>query len=414
MTTHLASYRKFIEGSGANLAASFLFTLWILAATTFLPDLGGEGVVSQRGFLTAGSRMAAFGLVVIIVTPSRLFRAVAKPAILLLLTIGVYAMLSASWSSDPVRALGKSGEFLLVIASGAALGQFAAEKRLDFAKLIFWGSLAAIFIYLFLNWIYHGTPLAFRSISVQNRVRLTFGYNHPLVAARILLFGLAGAWGILANPNINRSSKGLIAIAYAIFLALIYLTNARVALGMSALLTAALFFILLSKPARRITFLILLGGAVLATLVILFTPSVNQTLLSMIDLEELLSINGRVKIWVHEFTHLNTLPFYGYGYQAYDLFLTMKAEWATHSHNALIEMFFSFGVFGVIFYLALLVIYLPLVFNIKKEPLLAILFLILIFDSMLSISIVMPTQDAFLLALVGSFGFKRKYDDQHI
>lgn len=411
MTIQYTQLRKFIEGSGANLAAIFLFALWILAATTFLPDLGGQGAVSQRGFITALLRAAAFGLVVIFVSPSRFIRAIFKPAILLLLMIGVYAMLSAAWSSDPVRALGKSGEFLLVIASAAALGQFAAEKRLDYAKLIFWGSLAAIITYLLLNLAYYGSPLAFRQIAGQDRVRLVFGYNHPLVAARILLFGIAGAWGILANPNINRPSKGFIAVAYASFLALIYLTNARVALGMATLLTAALFFILLQNPARRVTFLILLGGFILACFAILFIPAVNQALLSSVDLEELLSINGRVRIWTHEFTHLKKLPIYGYGYQAYDFFLTMKAEWATHSHNALLEMFFSFGVFGVIFYFALLVIYLPLVINIKQEPLLGILFLIIILDSMLSIGIIMPTQDAFVLAFIGSLGLSGKKDD---
>ena len=411
MTIQYTSLRKFVEGSGANQAATFLFALWVLASTTFLPDLGGEGAVSQRGLITASLRLAAFGLVIILVSPSRFFRAISKPAILLLLMIGAYAMLSAAWSSDTVRALGKSGEFLLVIASAAALGQFASEKRLDFAKLIFWGSLVAIFIYLLLNLVYHGSPLAFRQIAGQDRVRLVFGYNHPLVAARILLFGLAGAWGILANPNINRSAKGFIAVSYASFLALIYLTNARVALGMATLLTAALFFILLQNPARRVTFLILLGGSVLACFAILFIPAVNQTLLSSIDLEELLSINGRVRIWTHEFTHLKNLPIYGYGYQAYDFFLTMKAEWATHSHNALLEMFFSFGVFGIIFYFALLVIYLPLILNIKQEPLLGILFLIIILDSMLSIGIIMPTQDAFVLAFIGSLGLSRKKDD---
>lgn len=391
------------HGTSKNsIIASSLFVLLVFSATTFLPGAEEQTVVSSRGAIAAGMKALTIGLTLLFLTPSVMIRGVRRPPILILMIIGALFLLSATWSSDPARAIGKSIEYILVIFSAAAIGQYLKEMGIPLSSWLLNSVLFIIVLYFLVNLVNHGEFFHYRQLYEQDRVRLIFGENHPLVTARILYLALAAIIGrsFIKQPRTKYWIDGFLFIA--IFY-LLLLTNARILTGVMLLITLVWIFIK-SGNRMRVMLMILFGVLMLAGVLLLLIPVTSQWIFARIDIAELLSFNGRVTIWQYAFSKFSDMPFYGFGYQAHDLFLDTSLAWVTSSHNTFIELFFSLGVFGGLLYLGLLFTNLPAVLNIRVAPLPGILIIILFIDSLFSVGLTMPTVDTITLALVGAYG----------
>lgn len=373
----------------------------IFSVTTFLPEDDTTAALSTRTVIEAGLKLLTLLMVIITVTPSVITRGVRNPTVLGLLLLGGLFLLSSIWSSDPIRAIGYSVEYLIVIIAGAGLGRYLKENSIALSGWILTSVMITVISYLLVNLITYGEALTFRAFEAQDRSRLIFGGNHPIVTARIVILGLVA---ILSKHLQNHQLKERIknAILFLVGFWLVWLTNSRILLGMVTFAVIVVLFLSVKTKWRLL--LAAIGAVVISFAALLFVTFSYQQGLSQIDVRELLTFNGRVDIWIAAFSKIHEMPLYGFGYQAHARFLDPSATWANHTHNTFFELLFSLGVIGVGTYFFIFTIILFYLLNFKVSPFVGIWIAIVFIDSFFSVGMTTPSLEPVVFALIGGYG----------
>lgn len=379
-----------------------IFILLTFSVTSFLPEAGGDTVISGRGWIMAALKAATFILALVLLSPSVVVRGLRNPAVLVMLGLGAFLLLSSTWSSDPTRALGKSLEFIIVVVSAAGLGRALRESHQAIHDQILNMVLIVIGLYFIDNYLLYGDWMPFRVFEQQDRVRFIFGNNHPLVTGRVIGYGLSAiiAKSIIDGSVLRRVRFWVIAIGLS---TLLWLTNSRTLIMIIGIIILGVFYARSTQNVRRILMALLLLLLAFLMIAMLFFPEFLYSAFSNTTGQEILSINGRVDIWKSAVSTMEQMPWYGYGYQSHDLFLPSDQSWVTHAHNTFIELLFSIGYFGTIFFIAIWAIFIKHFSNFRTSPFPALVALVLSVDSLLSVGLTVPSFDLLGFVIICAF-----------
>jgi O-antigen ligase len=283
------------------------------------------------------------------------------------LLIGGYtgiALLSALWSEAPTLTLVRGVQ--LAIVAGLAV---ASVRTLGPSRAL-WTACAGVALYTVACTASGPTfPWVAEFADAEYRNRFAWFSVHPIAVGTTAAMATLGILSAVfwAPPTPWRRMLGLPLALYALPLAVILVaTNSRGPLlacvagaGVMVFLRCSVAVrVLLALTATAVLLLMFMAGrdvqALLAT-VETGDSAISQMLLQEQTLDDLLGLNGRLKLWTEASPMMIEHFWLGQGYQASRATMLAIADWAGYAHNALMQSVLDLGVVGTVALVALVI-----------------------------------------------------------
>ena len=325
------------------------------------PDVAGDALNASRLTEFALLLGSAYVLTNIAVVRRYAFNMRGHVVTVSSLYIG-WAMCSTLWSRNPLYTFGKSLEFFLLVYIAALVvvcyRRLPTPPRHGIEGLIIAAALVTIALALASNAILWDNPLHFHYN--EGRVRLSFGYSHPLetgdFCAVIALVAFSSSLSSFARILVT-SLTGTI----------VYLTDSR----------STLIFLILGLCVGVVMRTKSFGARLVSTAaagVVIYAGAVffiqgNLTFLP----PDIVTLNTRTVLW-HEsleiaYAHL----LLGVGYFDTGEYLVPLFEWAGNAHNAYLEAILATGLIGLFLLLVFLAYSVWLCVKTKNHALVVVL-----------------------------------------
>jgi O-antigen ligase len=270
------------------------------------------------------------------------------PALLLWITFGAFAVLSALWAPQPQLAAFK-GLQLIALVTITAITAMQFGSRQAAARLLAWLTTVTLSGAIVLQVLMGGVGSLLQSYEM-GRTRLTVLSIHPLI-----LGGVAGAAAILL---LAQHPRGFDWAAVTFLTAVTVLTAARAPMAVLAVLAIAWIVVRFSTPKYRFAFGIAgVAGAVLLPGILTLLVRSGWSISSLLDgmnTRNFRTLNGRIPLWqetlnrvdVASGSGLNLLN--GLGYASFRYVGLEVYSFAGDAHNALLQVYVELGVIGVL------------------------------------------------------------------
>jgi|GEM_PF-5309367 len=378
-----------------------LLLLIFLAVSRWLPGsdpLSPE--TSSRGILEIFLLCLATLLAVLFFGLDTFFSGFKLPTFIILIFFCAWAAITAIWAPSAVLALGKAAGLLMIVFIVAGLAYQLSQAEVPSEKVIFPALMAFLIFLLIDNRLTYGTFLP--STMILDRQRLLLGHNHPnesaIYLATLIFFCVFLAYG----SSRSRQLFLFLTVFFALFL--LIRTDSRTSI--IALLITVYLLIMLRMPTPRSRLFTFLGGVILVIVflsVLFFVYSEKETLQDVFR-----TVLGRVELWRKAFSLLPAINIGGNGYYSARFYLLPIWGWASHAHNAFVEMIFDLGIVGVIILFAFFLSILPNILRPGQAP---VFFCFLIFTLLQSITDVVIFIPSILMTLICLLIFEQQFLD---
>lgn len=376
-----------------------LLLLIFLAVSRWLPGsdpLSPE--TSSRGILEIILLCLATLLAVLFFGLDTFFSGFKLPTFIILIFFCAWAAITAIWAPSAVLALGKAAGLLMIVLIVAALAYQLSQSGVPSEKVILPALLIFVIFLLVDNRFTYGAFLP--STVILERQRLLLGHNHPnesaIYLATLIFFCVVLSYG-------SRWSRRLFFFLIGLFaFFLLIRTDSRTSL--IALLLTVFLLIALKMPTSRFRILTILIGVICAILLLsalLIVLSENGTLQEVFR-----TVLGRVELWKTAISMLPAINIGGNGYYAARFYLLPIWGWASHAHNALVEMIFDLGIVGVLMLFSFFLSFLPNILRPGRAP---VFFCFLIFTLLQSITDVEIFIPSILMTLICLLVFEQQF-----
>lgn len=266
----------------------------------------------------------------------------------------IAAVIGIGVSVDHVGALGQFRAYFLEPVAIFYIALDLLDGERDF-RLVAGALVAGATLFAILNLGVWADMLARHQRIITTDAPEAFGQN-PNAAAMFLEPAVAIAGGLALYSDSMKDRRWAVT-ALVFLLASMVLTLSR-----AGLLTLAVLALLtvVTMPQTR-TKLVLLGGAVVAALVITRVPWVAQRLAHQFDPTYSDStFEGRLRIWSDTLHMLRDHPIFGAGLRAYTQvvtpYVTQRFNPQLHPHDVWLAMWSELGLLGMLAFAALMVI----------------------------------------------------------
>jgi O-antigen ligase len=316
-------------------------------------DLMAEEIIeaTQRGNVARQVALSMLGIwsIATILRSCRIPGGRKKVLSLLIVLFLAVAFCSVAWAEDKLLTVRK-----LVVLLALSLGTFAFASRLSFREINVFAFFCSGLILLMgvLCEMGLGTLHPF-----AGEYRFSGGLhpNAQGVNCAILSIASIGLGQLDKRHRIAFYAAGIIALSFLI------MTKSRTAFA-SVILSLVVYWVFLSRPRTRVTFLFIATICSISLYLILgntLIDYVKNTLLIGRTPFSSLSLTGRVPLWEECLRYLAQRPLLGYGYNA---FWTPKHVWAISrvlewgvgvAHSGYLEVALGTGIVGAGIYICL-------------------------------------------------------------
>jgi O-antigen ligase len=341
-----------IEKKRTFYKAFFILLLTFLAFSRFVP--GGNVLAPEtgtRGAIEVSLLALTFLLTFGIWGTRPLLAAFKIPVWNFIFLFGLWAAASAIWSPNYWLTLGNAFGLMIITITTFTIIYQVQLNGLSLEKLVFGAIIVFLILLLLINFAEKGTLLSIDWSSKRHRLLLVFDVAN--VGATYFSAGILLAFHLLLNTD-NKGERLLYFFGFLIFSFFLYLTNART--EMAAVIIALLVIVILHLSPK----VIILVASVLSALVfvplimiMIVEPNLLVTWINNViqSHPDLLTLNGRIPLWravISIFPSINL--WYGVGYTATRFQLLTYFDWATHTHNAYLEILMGTGVIGILIF----------------------------------------------------------------
>lgn len=325
-----------------------LFLLIGLALTRWMP--GGNPLNPESGsraWVEISILLFVFLLMIFFWGPKSVFLGLNSPSLLILLIFGLWALITAFWSPNPVLSIGKAAELILVSIIIASIAFQSSQAGSSFIKSILVAMLLLVAFLFFINLINYQTLFPIKLFG--SRARFILGLNHPnattIYFSTIVLF---------STHLFFKEKKLLLKLFYALLilanLYFIELTDSRTTL--LSVLVGILLLAYFQVRSKRLMYSIILAGLIALALagIILGSGLVDRPIHDYLSRHpDFFTLNGRTDLWKTAFLNVSDMNLGGLGYyNSRFLFLNELGEgWAFSLHNSYFEVFFTTGFVGI-------------------------------------------------------------------
>ncbi|MDP8991443.1 MAG: O-antigen ligase family protein, partial [Actinomycetota bacterium] len=299
--------------------------------------------------------VAAF-LLLQVAGPPRLRR----PTPLLFVAWGLSLTLFATafYAEYPSLALVRGAQLLITCGLCQAVSRRATRVQLHW--------LAHAYVLLVTASVLFGAAFQFPRFRLQQN-RFNWLYVHPVMAGSYLGLAVVLLVCYLASRSRDRPVRwpglvyaGLLCVNGAALLA----TRTRGAIAGCAL--GVVVAVLCSRPRRRKLDALVVMGAVAGFVTLVFGGVVLRFLERGESAETLATLNSRTELWEQAFEMVKARPLTGYGLTA-SRGVFVETIGLGGGHNALVNVLTDSGIFGLLWFLALLVVLAASIWQLKKR-----------------------------------------------
>lgn len=341
-TLHRTSRLKYCLQATVLILFIFLaFTRWMPGGDPLNPESGARAWIEIS--------LVALSLVgtIILWGPRHLFSGIRLPTFLPLVLFCVWAMITGFWSNNPILAVGKGLELLILTFVAFSIAYQSARSGVSLSTVLLI-SLILITLFLFLvNLVYYQT--FFPMIKYGTRMRLVLGYTHPNTIATIFSSSFLFAFYLFVFKR-SKSNFVILILIIIISAVLVYLTDSRTT-TVASILAAGLLLIFKLKDKWVLTIIVIaVAFALIFMVFVLSSGVIDQQANNFLDNHpDYLTLNGRTLLWADAMENLEGFNLIGNGYfNTRFLFLVdQDRSWAFQTHNSFIELFFSTGFIGL-------------------------------------------------------------------
>lgn len=321
-----------------------------LAFSRWIP--GGDNLnptTSNRGYIEIFMSVLALGASLFIWGSVPFFKGIRNSAFISLFILGIWALISSTWSESILLATGKSATFLLMVFIAVAIAYTASQHQIPISKPILVALLVLIFIQIINNkYIYHEF-LPIRDIG--GRARLVLGFDHPNLSASYFSSAIIISLNFyLIAPKII--DKLVFLLLSGILFVFVVLSNSRT--DLISLCTCIVISFLSAIKSKHLKWIILLTLGIFLLLVVFLMLSgiIDNFLISIFQKNpDLITLNGRTVLWSRALTQAKSKIIMGIGYYS-SRFLSIEdlnISWGTHLHNSFLEILMTTGLIGSLF-----------------------------------------------------------------
>jgi O-antigen ligase len=381
-----------------------------LVSMAFMPMVPTGGLISSAmstsRLLELGFLSAAAALITVVFVIDRYSWTLSSIVVYPPLLYGVLAFTSGLWSPSAFLSAGKGAEFLLTVYVAILLTLYIRQTNpadsLAEVRALALGMLLAVAVLIVFNLLVSGQFFQYTEINDWSgrKARLNLGYSHPLESAEFLTLILIAMYIMLTTVWLRLAVS-------ALFLYLIYLTDARNLIVFTPLVLGILVFHMASNTTR--VMLAFVGMAILSVVLVFLVSG---------DLEQRLpmgfwTLNNRVPLWQKSFELIAENPVLGIGYYAGRFYVQEEFEFAATAHNSFIEAALTTGLLGLglilIFCFCVIVVF----FKSRNTMLLALLVFVSL-SSMFNPVILLPNISSFVFMLSLFSCAERLFDDSDL
>jgi O-antigen ligase len=299
-----------------------------------------------------------------------------------------WALCSTLWSRNSLYTFGKAAEFFLLVYIAALIiicyRRLPTRPRSGIEGLITAAALITVVLAAISNTIIWDNPLHFHYN--EGRVRLSFGYSHPLetgdfcAVAALVAFSSA-----LSLPTRLLTTSVLVAI--------VYLTDAR----------STLIFLFIALCVSAVLRIRSFNGRLIATGVVGMAIYAGAIFFIQGDLSflpgDFATLNTRTILWYDSLEIAYAHPFLGVGFFDTADYLVSIFEWAGNAHNAYLEVILATGLIGFFLLLFFLAYGVWLCAKTKNHALIAV-FLFVLLESVFNPLLFSPRTPMLVLVLL--------------
>ena len=312
-------------------------------------DLSGEIAENvETGTMNAKIAFSTLGLfsIIYLIFSHRKRLSFDKLTIFQFILFAGWAALSIIWAANQYLAIRRVfAAFLL------CLGAFACAKRFTFRDILYFAffiSSVTLIVSVFTE-IFLGT---FHPFDANYRFA---GTQHPNLSAESLsIMVLSG----ITLGDLTRRFRALFFSAAVISILFIFLTRSRTSLYTTFICMA--IYIGIRKPFYLL--IIFLITVPLFTFLVIFFPNYFASVVLLgRPVAEAGSLTYRFPMWKYLMNYVFKEPMTGYGFNAFwteDIMYAMKQKlgfYVLHAHNTYLDVILGIGLFGLLFYLFILV-----------------------------------------------------------
>lgn len=331
------------RGGPKTMVALFLLVLFVTELSVRQRALSDTSLDGQN---LAKMAVWGCGLLVALLNWRQLREAIREPAVMLLVLLTLWFVVSSVYSPIRVYSFGSAVAFLSVVLFGVVVRRVVPEA------MLLRSAIALLTVMLLLGLVLYvlapDRAMAEMEGGSIRRLAAPFGTPNSLgrVSALVILLAvLARMSGVL------RWHSPLLLVAVAAALTCLYLSQSRTA--MAALALALVILYLAGRPRR------LLVAAILAALTALMVVVLRVDILDLLTLvsrtgyvSEVTTLTGRTDIWKFAWSQIVEEPMLGYGHASskhiFPLLYRQYWGWTTtHAHNMWLQIWFTTGLVGV-------------------------------------------------------------------
>lgn len=262
----------------------------------------------------------------------------------------LFFSISALWSPTPEYTIATAGCALSVFLFAIGVGSRLSEHDLLIAGWIAASSLAGSSLVLY--------AIASGDIGAGENDRFAGFTNHATALATVASYLILVSALLLPSAGRQIGISMLLVGSIALGLVTTVLTESRMPLG-AVVLASALYALLRNQSLRALSPLVsilVLACAVVASAVGL-DALVSEKVVSLVSrsgqVEEVLTVTGRLEIWSYVLEHISEAPVFGHGFGSSRAVLSTFSGWSiSHTHNILLQALLEGGVIGVALLLA--------------------------------------------------------------
>ena len=386
------------------IAASILT---VLAFIPFVPavDVMAGGGTTLNGAIELILIGSGIGLMILSNSPIKTNEVYLTPAVTLSGEFTVWAMLTAIWSYNPILTAAKSLELGLIIVAAVLLVRLARNVprgSYNISNYLVVAFGLAILCLIIANILIWRTPIPFRTdgnVAVAEdesnllRPRAVCAYAPPFQVAEICSLGLI----CMLTSNSPRIIK---LVTYPLFITGIWLSDCRVALATTILVTILMLInqLKISRAQLLTIFAICLSVAIAA-----ITICLSKTTLDSDAERDIYSLDGRTEMWSGVILLIEQHWHTGVGFYGSRYLLVKDWPWAGQAHNSILEVALATGIIGMLFYILFISHVVRMIWRTRSTLLLG-MFVYCILAGITGLSILHPCIPMFVLmvALIDS------------
>jgi O-antigen ligase len=267
-----------------------------------------------------------------------------------------YCIFSAAWSLQPSATLIRSAETAITIIFAALWAHVAIRQSASARDVCSWIAMAVVGVALyglFVNTALFGGPIRIVISEESERARFVFGNLHPLAVGDILAIGTIAA--IMSAMRLVPK-----ALALAVLLPLLYLTNATGAILLVAAVTAAYVgarSVHRTGIARAIILLPFAAMTAYFAVAIAFALELPLTQKIAED-QRIWTLTGRTQLWAAIWQSGLATTWFGTGFDAARNAIMEIFGIAYQVHNQYLAILVELGYLGMALFIPMLIIWL--------------------------------------------------------